>query len=52
MTSVSSAQDGAVPNSETPMILLQSVLAVLRSRTLSDQAARVEAERIASDGSC
>lgn len=50
MTSVSSTQDGAVPNSETPMILLQSVLAVLRSRTLSDQAARVEAERIASDG--
>ncbi|GAB3703556.1 hypothetical protein GCM10027595_18100 [Corynebacterium nasicanis] len=32
------------------MILLQSVLAVLRSGTLSDKAARVEAERIASDG--
>ena len=37
-------------HSETPMILLQSVLAVLRSHTLSDRAARVEAERIASDG--
>ena len=50
MASSSSPHDGAVPNSETPMILLQSVLAVLRSRNLSDQAARVEAERIASDG--
>lgn len=37
-------------SSESPVILLQSALAVLRSRDLSDRATRVEAERIISDG--
>lgn len=37
-------------SSESPAILLQSALAVLRSRDLSDRAARVEAEKIISTG--
>lgn len=50
MTARMTPHENARRNNESPAIILQSILTVLRSRNLSDQAARAEAERIASDG--